>query len=328
MLQWRDPATGRLRTKHIGDISKTAARHIRATLENDLLKKRLGIFTGDSSVTLSILRDEYIYAIRKDRSQTTVNLTNRAFNNLIAYGGDVLITSLTSRDIEEWMSSLKKANSSVNIEFRHLKAAFNRAVEWYYIDYSPFNRVKQLKTVKKQRQVIPQNHVIRLLDNIDDPKDHAFYAALYYTGARSREIYQLRWQHIDLQNDIINLEAETTKGKKDRLVYIHPVLHRVIDALPRVPGLVFPQYTQSWQVAKAFKKHLEKAGLPDHYSPKWLRHTFATTLISETKDTMGTKEILGHSSIAVTELYTHYNMSQQKAIIAALPDVVKPEKRK
>ncbi len=84
--------------------------------------------------------------------------------------------------------------------------------------------------------------------------------------------------------------------------------------MPKTSERVFPQINydklhERSRPSKIFKKYLELSGLDSRYSPKWFRHSFATNAMRLTKNPILIKEILGHSSISTTDIYTHPELS-------------------
>jgi integrase/recombinase XerD len=156
-------------------------------------------------------------------------------------------------------------------------------------------------------------------------RDRALLELLYACGLRISELCNARLEHIDLKEAIIRA---TGKGNKTRLVPIgQAALKAIEEYLVRArPQLVSPksgaaiflsirghQLTPAriWQLVSSYGK---KAGLEKAIHPHQLRHSFATHLLSGGADLRIIQEMLGHASIATTQIYTHVDQSQLKAV--------------
>jgi integrase len=320
VLQWKE--AGRIRTKHLGKIPKLEAERAKARLETELSLKKLGIFTDSKQIKLSELITEFIHSIQRDHAYGTVKLYKLSIESLIKHMGDVHIDSVGPRDLENWRNALTLAPTTINIMFRHLKAVFNKAVEWDYISKSPFTRIKQLKVDRTLPPVIPLEHIKAFFNIITDPRDKAYFLTLYYVGSRPTETFNLRWDDIDFDLNTItfrNDKLRKTKSRQDRIVYMASPLRSVLLDLPHLSDRPFDQFNYNYQPSKRMKYWLEKdQDLPNHYTPKYFRHTLATLLSTHGRQPIA-KDILGHSNISVTDLYTHPNIEDQKSILDAIP---------
>lgn len=152
----------------------------------------------------------------------------------------------------------------------------------------------------------------------------AIIEILFSTGMRVSEVCNLRLQDINLKNGIVKVLG---KGSKERIIQICQVetiaiirnyyqLHK--NEIKRessffINRLGLPLSTQS--VRLMIKSCVNKAGLTKHITPHTFRHTFATLLLEEDVDIRYIQNMLGHSSIAITQIYTHVNVSKQKKIL-------------
>lgn len=149
-------------------------------------------------------------------------------------------------------------------------------------------------------------------------RDSALFETLYSTGCRIGEVVPLRWSDIDFTR---GTAIVTGKGSKDRLVILGP---KALDALGRLrgasaadaDGVVFastagkPASTRL--VERRMKRYLVEAGLPADLTPHKLRHSFATHLLDAGADLRSVQEMLGHSSLSTTQVYTHVSVERLK----------------
>lgn len=128
---------------------------------------------------------------------------------------------------------------------------------------------------------------------------------------RVSEVRKLSWYQI--YGNFVQLIK--TKSNQKRKIYLYTEVRTPLDKLPRLGDRVFPFISSSTTVSHKFNDICDDIGLSKQYSPYWLRHSFATYTIENSKDVYGTKDILGHADLKTTEIYTHYNPEQQQNII-------------
>jgi len=147
---------------------------------------------------------------------------------------------------------------------------------------------------------------------------------LFSTGLRVSEICNLNFSDINLKNGVIKVLG---KGNKERIIQIcqeevlsiiktYYQLHK--ESINKKGSFFInrigqPLSTQS--VRLMIKSYVKKAGLSKQITPHTFRHTFATLLLEEDVDIKYIQNMLGHSSISTTQIYTHVNMSKQKKIL-------------
>ncbi|MDB5392460.1 MAG: tyrosine recombinase XerD subunit [Planctomycetaceae bacterium] len=158
-------------------------------------------------------------------------------------------------------------------------------------------------------------------------RDRAFLGLLYATGCRVSEIADLKLRDVHLAENFCRCVG---KGNKERLVSLNPV---AISALEKYlsqerPELVFKRDTEHLLVSRTgrgltrvmlwglVKKYAQRIGASDQVSPHTLRHSFATHMLAGGAEIRALQELLGHASIATTQIYTHVEHSRLKAIHA------------
>ena len=146
---------------------------------------------------------------------------------------------------------------------------------------------------------------------------------MYSAGLRVSEITNLRLNDIDIDEGFIRIKG---KGSKERIVPLGSVAKNILNRyLMEVrPKLVKKMNTDylflNWRggrlsrvsVWKIIKFYARKAGIKKEISPHTLRHSFATHLLNNGADLRSVQELLGHSSIATTQIYTHLNYEKLK----------------
>jgi len=195
-------------------------------------------------------------------------------------------------------------STSVNLEIRHLKSAFETARRWEYINTNPFRDVKQIK-IKSNNipKFLTKKQVNQFLDAIPEGDLKKLFQFYLYTGCRRNEALFLNWDDIDLDNEKIIFG--TTKSGESRIIPINSELKKVLTSYKNRNGKPFsfsPDY-----ITHKVKKLFKKAGIKDWraFNVHTLRHTFASHLVMEGTDLYTVCKLLGHSSVAVTQMYAH-----------------------
>jgi integrase/recombinase XerC len=147
---------------------------------------------------------------------------------------------------------------------------------------------------------------------------------LYHTGMRLSELINLRESQVDSDNRTIKVLG---KGNKERVIPVGPALMRAVEEYKREKGVwleapdreyllvggkgkrLYPKY-----VYRAVKGWLGQVTTIDKKSPHVLRHTFATHLMNSGAELNSVKELLGHASLAATQVYTHNTIEKLKEI--------------
>ena len=178
--------------------------------------------------------------------------------------------------------------------------------------------LRELERLKKERKPPTREEVFACL------RDAAFFESLYSTGCRLSEMTALSWRDIDFSSGSV---VVTGKGAKQRLCILgsHALaalrrLRRAADAFtPGGGGAEAPVFITAGAVRlppreaeRRMKKWLAAADLPPDLSPHKLRHSFATHLLDAGADLRSVQEMLGHSSLATTQIYTHVSIERLK----------------
>lgn len=156
--------------------------------------------------------------------------------------------------------------------------------------------------------------------------DLAVIELLFATGIRISELCALTPDAVDLREGVLLIYG---KGDKERRIQIgnRDVLKRIKEYATEFyeeieqSGCFFSNTSgkrvSDQSVRRMLKKYAEFAGLTQHITPHMLRHTFATSLLEADVDIRYIQKMLGHSSISVTEIYTHVAMAKQKSILTS-----------
>ncbi len=219
---------------------------------------------------------------------------------------------------------------TVNRKIATLKSFFKYLQGREHIASNPATRLKPLKTEKKLPSFVRESEIDTLLDqieyadNFDGLRDKVILELLYGTGIRLAELIGLKDQDINLFQENIKVLG---KRNKERVIPIGKNLVQLIksykekrqleDFAEMTPYLVVTNTGQQLYpmfVYRIVQKYLQLVTTLSKKSPHVLRHTFATHLLNKGADLNAVKDLLGHTSLAATQVYTHNSMEKLKSV--------------
>lgn len=285
-------------------------------------------------ITLRVFFDEHCHIIKETRSNAyykSVVLTSKHFMDY--FGPQRAIQTIGLKEIENFVSYLqKKVIKGYPVYYRTLKAAFNKALDWGYISENYFKKIKLPKRQKVNPAYISYGQLSTILFQITIEVVRDITLTAFYTGMRLSELVNLDWKNVDLISRRITVGDEdfTTKGRNQRYIPICDELYEVFVRLsvqgstrtiPNIHHLkkstkakrnVFCKsngfkFTGDF-FSKNFKRACVSAGIDKSIHFHSLRHSFASNLAQNGVSLYVIKELLGHSSITTTEIYSHLNI--------------------
>lgn len=243
--------------------------------------------------------------------------------------------------LESYISNLHKNyhSKTVKRKIASIKAAFHYFEYKGLIDSNPFNKLRiRFREPLILPKTIPLNIVEALLKTIycrqsgaktafqrnAAVRDAAICELLFATGIRISELCSLRAKDINLQDGTILIYG---KGSKERRLQVANT--DVIIALKKYNAIFSPEEAEGdiffinqsgrplsdQSVRRMINKYTSLAKINMHITPHMFRHTFATSLLDAGVDIRYIQEMLGHSSINITEIYTHVALSKQRDIL-------------
>jgi len=176
------------------------------------------------------------------------------------------------------------------------------------------NLAKQIKAPKVDKRLpkfITYDELNKLLENAENYRDKLIIKFLFYTGVRVSELIKIKKNDIIFEEGFVKVYG---KGGKERILPIpKELLNELKDYINKInTENIFP--LSSRQVERIIKNIARKAGINKKVTPHVLRHSLATTLLSKGVDIRYIQEILGHSSLNITQIYTHVVPNQLKEI--------------
>lgn len=238
--------------------------------------------------------------------------------------------------IRSWIANLVQqgiSNRSINRKVASLTAYYKFLVKIEEIELNPLSKHKSLKVAKKVEIPFSENEMSKILteinykDDFEGTRDQLVIELLYTTGMRRAELINLRLTDIDVQTKTVRVLG---KRNKERIIpllsstislfeqYLH---HR--NTLEKVVSGNFLFLSKSGLkiyetlVYRIINRYFSEVSTKVKKSPHILRHTFATHLLNKGADMNSVKELLGHSSLASTQVYTHNSIAELKKVHAA-----------
>lgn len=251
------------------------------------------------------------------------------------------VTKITPKVLENHIATLHRQYKpkTVKRKIASLKAFFHYLEYKEAIEYNPFNKIQiRFREPVILPKTIPLHTVETFLCTIYNQRrlatttyqkrnalrDAAIIELLFATGMRISELCTLKQNDVNLFDGIILIYG---KGDKERRIQIgnNDVIHILkeyeIDFQNEIKNCNYFFANQSGKplsdqaVRRMINKYSDLAAIDLHITPHMFRHTFATSLLESDVDIRYIQEMLGHSSINITEIYTHVTVAKQKDIL-------------
>ena len=284
---------------------------------------------------MSILSFVNYIALEKNQSPLTVKAYRNDLENFAAF----CLTNFELQNIEQvsyseirsWIVDLvtkKNSNSSINRKISSLQSYYKFLLKTKTISVNPLLKHKPLKKEKKLQVPFSEkemNEVIDSLRNLDDfisVRNKLMIEMFYGTGMRRIELINLKLKDVDLENKTIKV-----LGKRNKERYI-PLLNFVIKSFNSyiLKRAEIKTESENLFITDKGKKTCETlvyrvintyfSGVSSKVkkSPHIIRHSFATHLLNEGADLNAIKELLGHASLASTQVYTSSSLNKIKEV--------------
>jgi integrase/recombinase XerC len=229
-------------------------------------------------------------------------------------------SSINHLMIRSWLASLKDQQNTartINRKISTLKSYFKFLEKQGVIDSAPTSKIVSPKVQKRLPTFVQSQQMETMLDdeplfpeNFEGKTHRLIIEILYATGMRRAELANLQVSQVEFSNRLLKIVG---KGNKERLVPLMPNLADLIqDYVADKMNIenADPKYHK--YIYLIVKKYLQANTTLQKNSPHVLRHTFATHLLNEGADINAIKELLGHASLAATQVYTHNSIEKLK----------------
>ena len=226
------------------------------------------------------------------------------------------------RDYLKYLDEAKLKNSTIARRISALRTFYNYLLNKNIVDTNLFNSIRNPKLEKKLPNYLSYEELAKILDNIDIStkiglRNRLLVELFYATGCRVSEMINIKVSDINKSNNSIRIMG---KGKKMRIVYFGEYAR---DYLDRYLPLIDTDYLFTQESRDKLSIHdveyiisdlVKNLALKTHVTPHTLRHTFATHLLNNGADIKTVQELLGHSSLNTTGIYTHVSNERIKEV--------------
>lgn len=260
----------------------------------------------------------------------------RLFCKTLGFKNSDALVNVSREQITGYMTQLKEkglAAATIARKLAAIKAFYRFMTAEGYMDANPAEVVEAGTKGIKLPRVLSEDEVVRLLNQPDITtaegfRDRTMLEVLYATGMRVSELINLTLERVDLNMKYI---IAFGKGSKERIVplgsvaaeFLQHYLEKVRPKLThedRNTNIVFLAFggheltrQRFWQIIRAYGR---KANINKTLTPHILRHSFATHLLDNGADLRSVQELLGHSDISTTQIYTHLTNKRLRDIYA------------
>lgn len=267
-----------------------------------------------------------------------INQKNYSVNTLISYINDLYyfyefvnidLINVTENDIRnylEYLNKNKEKASSVRRKISTFKSFYKFLYKNGYMDKKdyPLTKVAYPKMEKKLPKFIYYNDLLEIINEStkdkDGVRDRLIIEMLYATGVRVSELVNIKINDIDFNNRRIIVLG---KGNKERIVYYGEYAEEVLKEYLKTHDRKNHNYlfvnAKGGQLTDRGVRYIidnimSKLSVKVHVTPHVLRHTFATDMLNNGCDIKVVQELLGHSSLKATEIYTHVTNEHLKKV--------------
>lgn len=237
--------------------------------------------------------------------------------------------------IRSWIVLLVEkeiSNRSINRKISSLNAFYKFLLKIEEITSNPLSKHKALKVAKKVQIPFSEKEINTALEdfNFDNTfegvRDKLIIELFYSTGIRRIELVQLKLSDVDFSKR--NIKVLGKRNKERYLPLLDSVIKTIEDYLELRKELVGNNKKESFFLTKkgdeiyetlvyrVINNYFSKASTKVKKSPHVLRHSFATHLLNQGADLNAVKELLGHASLAATQIYTHNSIAELKKVYA------------
>jgi len=272
--------------------------------------------------------NRFLYSLKNERDVSEHTL--RAYRNDLTEFADWLgefakitnVRRISRRNVRDFLGSLARygyERSSISRKISSLKSFFKFLVRENIVNINPAVDIKYPKPKRKLPSFLSIEEMNKLLDDNLSKRDRVIIEVIYGTGMRASEICSLNTKDVDFANETVRVMG---KGRKERIL---PLTRKAKDAIRdylspsrnKNTSLLlnkFGKRLSQRSLQRIVGKYIRAVADVTHSSPHTLRHTFATHLLDRGCDLRTVQELLGHSSISTTQIYTHITPERLKKI--------------
>ena len=287
-----------------------------------------------------MLISEYLNYIKHEKRYSSHTVTAsetdlRQFQNFLGEIGEGQLQSVGQMEIRSWIASLAEngiSNRSIHRKISSLRSFYKYIIRQGHIKSSPVQHIIPPKVGARLPQFVEEENILELLisselfdDDYEGRRDEIMIKLFYYTGMRLSELINIKSSDLDVHNSTIKVLG---KRNKERLI---PISKKFVEEIrnfevrkeelsEELQKDTYLLLTKSGKklypklVYRRVNAYLSKVTTLSKKSPHILRHTFATHMLNNGADLIAIKEILGHSDLSATQVYTHNSIEKLKNV--------------
>lgn len=277
---------------------------------------------------------QYLHQVKQTSVNTEVSYARdlRKMSEYLAAQGVVDLNAVTATNLNSYVLFLEKEGmkpSTISRNIASMKAFYHYLEKERRMVNDPSGLLKAPKIEKKMPTILSTEEVTRLLEQPggNSPKelrDKAMLELLYATGIRVSELISLRIKDVNLQMEYVSC----TDGHKERIIPFGKVARDALQSyLQNGRGRLMEEDSCEWLFTncsgqamsrqgfwKLIKSYGKKAGIQAEITPHTLRHSFAAHLVSNGADLKSVQEMLGHSDISTTQIYSQVGQGRIREV--------------
>ena len=287
---------------------KTLAKEIEQTIKSDIIRKRFEIpVKSKNKLIFGNVFKEYLD--NTTNLKQTIEVKINASKHFLPVFQDKALKGITHTDIKEYQLKRKKeiiatpknkgkkeqeiSFRTANIELNTLSHFFNFCIEKGYLEINPTIKIKRLNELSRLKTLSDED-INKLIAGATNKLTRDLITFLIYTGCRKGEALNLKWDDVDLQNDVIAIKG--TKTKYDRYIPISKPLKAILGGIEKKDDCLYVFNKNGAKLGnfrKSFMTACRNAGLKDLRIHD-LRHVFASKMVMNGTSLYITGELLGH----------------------------------
>ncbi len=323
------------------------AERIRAKRHGDELPQQ-----KKKAITFSILAEKYLKWSKTNKSRAGIDDKSRYENHLKDRFSNKRLDEISVFDLERMKLEMAKtdiAPKTISHCLALVRAMYNKAAAWdIYHGENPVKKVKMptvqntrdrflsLKEAEELLKELKRNHQIKNeYRELKDPKIHDIALISLHTGARAGEIFNLKGQDADFQNELLALRD--TKNTETRYAPMTKEVKKILKArLPDDQNAYFftgKRGAKIKEISNAFQRIVDKLGFNEGVEDSrqrvvfhTLRHTFASWLAIQGTPLLTIAKLMGHKSIVMTMRYSHLSPDHKKDAVNAVAAAMRKQK--
>ena len=338
------------------DLAKAKAGEVANGVDVQDSKKQAKRETLKAKHTkLELFLDNTYFEWLRSRNPKTASKTIRVIKTGFPQFLESQLINITAWEVEKWRAEKSRSNmkpATVNSYVNPLKGAMSRAVEWGLIESHDLQKVKALKVDNSRIRFLDKKEEPALLfalrtrdkrikaerDNGNKFRQQRGYALLpelrnshfadhleplvllaMNTGMRKGELFNMRWENVDLGNNVVKVIADDAKSGKARHIALNSVALKTLlewQKDTKEDGFVFEGQPDKpiTDVKKAWNNLLDGANIAE-FNFHDLRHHFASKLVMAGVDLNTVRELLGHANLDMTIRYAHLAPEHKAAAV-------------